>query len=115
MISSDVSSVFFNTDDFAEIVLRYVGGDDSNVATIPAAVVFWNEPQLREESGRDVMQTGVVTMPTTQTITTADALSIGGVRCEIERIETVGTHGMRSVYVKRKIADIKGRKMAEGI
>ncbi len=112
-IQSDVDTVFLSTSDFAEQIIRYVGGDEGNVQAL-TGVVTLEVPEKSDESGRSYVQTGMVMIADSVTVTTQDALQIRGSRYEVNAVG-VADFGAIELTVTRKIADIKGRKMAEGV
>lgn len=112
-IQSDVDTVFLSTSDFAEQIIRYVGGDDGQVQRL-TGVVTLEVPEKSDDTGRSYMQSGSVMVADSVTITTQDALQIRGERFEVKAVG-IADFGAVELTVTRRIADIKGRKMAEGV
>lgn len=112
-IQSDVDTVFLSTSDFAEQIIRYVEGNAGNAQSL-TGVVTLEQPDKTDVSGRGYLQSGSVMVADSVTITTQDALQIRGERFEVKTVG-IADFGAYEVTVSRKIGDIKGVKMAEGI
>ena len=105
-ILTDVDDVFFQEDDFAETVLRYVGGDDGSASSIVAAfgadVV---EPD--DMRGRGYVHRIPMNIKEAVTISESDAIKYAGNRYEVENIGEV-QHGMRMVQLIRYQPESQG-------
>lgn len=105
-ILTDVAEVFFQEDDFAETVLRYVGGDSGNASTI-LAVVTLQPPEPDDMRGRGYVYRGSMILKEAVTITAQDAIKFDGNRYEVETIGDA-QYGMRTVQLIRYQPESQG-------
>lgn len=105
-ILTDVTDVFFREDDFAETVLRYVGGNagmaSSIVATFGADVV-----ESDDMRGRGYVHRIPMNIKEAVTISESDAIKYAGNQYQIESIGEV-QHGMRMVQLIRYQPESQG-------
>lgn len=108
-ILSDVSEVFLDLDDFAETVLRYVGGDAGSVRQM-TAVVTLDPVTVDDGRGRGYTHRASMVLASSVVITVGDAVKVGQNRYEVERVGDA-QHGMRTVFLTRYQPEVKGGRV----
>lgn len=110
LISSDVASVFLNTDEFAETVTRYIGGDPGYTQSL-TSVVTLDQPEFETSRGRGFEIRGTALFDDAATLNQADALLIRGERYEVRTVKPAA-FGVIEVTVVRYVPDAKGVRTA---
>lgn len=107
-ILTDVDDVFLDLDDFAQTVLRYIGGDVGNTKTF-TAVVTLDPAAVDDDRGRGYVHRATMVMNADIAIVEGDAIKVGELRYEVV---TKGDpqYGMRTVSLIRYKAETKGAK-----
>jgi len=113
LIASDVASVFLNTDEFAEQVIRYVGGDSGNRQAV-SAIVEIEQPTFEKERGRGYQTKAMVMVDDAVTVATGDAFLIRNERYEVLAVKPV-EHGAREVSCVRYASEARGVRTAGDI
>jgi len=108
-ILTDVDEVFLDLDDFAQAVLRYVGGDASNTKTF-TAVVTLDPAAVDDGRGRGYAHRATMVMNSDIPICEGDAIKVGELRYEVV---TKGDpqYGMRTVVLNRYQPEVRGGKV----
>lgn len=96
LISSDASSVFLNTDDFAESVTRYIDGQPG-VQEAVVAVVIHGDVDVELAQGRGRTASVTLQMAESQSVSETDAFMVDGKRFEVIKVGQPN-EGMRVVY-----------------
>lgn len=112
-ITSDVADVFLVTDDFAEVVRRYAGGDVSKSSAV-TAIVTWQPVQVSTDRGRAYTQEAELLISSDVTISETDAFAIGSRRCEVISV-TESDDGVKTVMVKYNKPAEKGVRKADSL
>ena len=107
LIEEHVTSVFLNTDHFAEQIVRYTGGIEAQASTITGIVTWKDDERSDSDRGRATVRRGEVMFSSGITVDMSDALKIGGVRCEIETVGPV-QDGAFIVGIIRREAQTRG-------
>jgi hypothetical protein len=113
LIESDVAAVFLNTEDFAEQITRYIGGDDGNVQTM-TAIVEIDQPTFEKSRGRGYETRATVMVEDAVTVATGDAFLIRSERYEVLTVKPV-EHGAREVTCVRYASEARGVRTAGDI
>lgn len=113
LISSDVSSVFLNTGEFAETVTRYARGSASSQTSL-TAVVSLEQPDFESSRGRGFEIRGAAMFASTVTLNQADALIVRGERYEVRTVKPAA-FGIIEVTLVRYVPDAKGVRTAGDI
>lgn len=115
-IEADVSSVFLNTDEFAESVTRHVAGIADAETDVSATGVFIEDAADRQyETGDQIVRMATLQIAETVTVADRDAWTIRSQRWDIcngeygQRVDG----GMRTIRLKRveKIQTSRGERM----
>ena len=108
-ILSDVDDVFLNLDDFAETIIRYIGGDVGNISSF-TGIVTVEQTQVNDGRGRGFDHMASLVLSSDVTIAVGDAIKHGDERYEVK---TVGDpeHGMRTCHLVRYQPEVKGGKI----
>ena len=108
-ILTDVDEVFLQTDDFAKVILRYIGGDANNTEQITGIVVV-QSVSIDDGRGRGYVQEAEMHLSSETTLNEGD-----GIRYESERYEvkTIGAteHGMRVASLVKYKPEVRGGKV----
>lgn len=96
LINSDASSVFLNTDDFAESVTRYIDGH-TGVQESVAAVVIHGDVEVELSQGRGRTASVTLQINESQSVSESDAFLIDSKRFEVIKVGQAN-EGMRVVY-----------------
>lgn len=107
LIASDVTNVFFNTDDFAIQLKRYVGGITGNMKLITAATVEVMSTQIDDTRGRGYIHEGAMVLKDTTAITPTDAIVYEGDRYEVKEV-AAPEYGLRTVMITRYEPETQG-------
>lgn len=112
-IAAHATSVFLNTDHFAETAVRYIGGDEGDAENVTG---LWKEsdPEINAERGYDYHYKGEFHFAGTQTMTIYDALLVRSVRFEVERVSEVSSDGLKVAYCVRRTGNTRGAKRSRG-
>lgn len=105
-MQTDVDSVFFATDDFAEVIKRYIGGEKGAVEFV-TALVTWNPTGEAYERDRATRRTGELLLKDSQSVTVADTFKVGTDRIQVTAVGPI-QDGARTVYFSQYIPEIKG-------
>lgn len=108
LITSDVTTVFLDVDDFAEAMLRFVGGDPANGKSF-VGVAGDDVAVPDSDHGRGYTHSRTVEFAATATLSPTDALKIGSLVYQVESI-TDPVHGMQSAKLVRYEPETKGAK-----
>lgn len=108
-ILADVDDVFLQTDDFAQTVLRYIGGDSGNVRQITAMVTL-DPVAIDDGRGRGYLHSATMLLNADTPITEGDSVKVGELRYEVKKPGDP-QYGMRTVMITRYQADVKGGKV----
>jgi hypothetical protein len=106
LMISDVADVFMQTEDFAEQIIRYVGGDVGHIKHI-TGIVTWYPTVPEMNGGRATRRRGEVMLSSDVEISVTDALKIGEDRAEVEAVGP-SQDGAQVVYVVQQIPQTKG-------
>lgn len=109
LMATDVDDVFMVTDDFAETMIRYIGGDSGNTSSI-VGIFTPESTQPNDGRGRGYDHMATLALSSAVTLKVGDALKHGNDRYEVK---TVGdeVHGMRTCELVRYEADVRGGKV----
>ena len=107
LMASDVTAVFLQVDDFAEQIVRYIGGVEAQASTITGIVTWKDAERSDSDRGRATVRRGEVMFSSSTTVDMSDALKIGGIRCEIETVGPV-QDGAFMVGIIRRDAQTRG-------
>lgn len=113
LIASDVDDVFLVTDDFAETMLRYAGGDRDNTTSV-TGVVTWAPTVPSDTRGKGYVRRGELLLNDSVTVTAADAFLINERRYEVESLDDP-QYGSRIVRLIRYESEAKGVRKAGDI
>lgn len=103
-----VSTVFMNTDHFAETCQRLVGGDEGDVRSITG--IPGDDMAIEDDSrGRGYTHRRTFDFAESSTLLPTDAIKISGIRYEIDSI-TDPVHGIRTANLVRYQPEQKGGK-----
>lgn len=108
LINEHVSSVFMNTDHFAESCKRYVGGDPGNVKLI-TGVPGDDRAATDDMAGRGYTHVRTFDFAEASVLEEKDSLVIGSIRYEVVHI-TDPDLGMRTAMLGRYQPETKGGK-----
>jgi hypothetical protein len=110
MIEEHVSTVFLNTDDFAETIKRRVEDGRSNRTTSLVAVVTWDPPVSNSGEGkREANLRGTIAVPSglNPPLKMSDRWIIGETT-----YATLAVHppqyGMQNVLIEQRVGDMRG-------
>jgi len=112
LISEHVSSVFLNTDHFAESIKRYIGDSKTSVQTLTGIVNF-EKPQQNYDRGTETHIRGEVIFSEDVTVTTSDTLLIGGFEYAVENVNPA-SDGMFTAFIVRRVPQVKGGRPLRG-
>jgi hypothetical protein len=112
-MKSDVDDVFLNTDDFAESILRIVGGRNGRAESV-TAIVTWQDTVTDDGRGRGTRRTAEVMLADNQSVTIKDAFKIDNDFVQVTRVGPI-QDGARTVWVRQYIPETKGAKPLKGI
>ena len=110
LIISDVTDVFFDSDEFAEQVSRYSGGDQGNIQTMTAVVTLF-APQKSETRGIGYVHRGDLMIADDTTLAARDAVKVRGLRYEVEAVSD-SQHGTKTAKIVRYEPEAKGVRKA---
>lgn len=110
VMQSDVSSVFMQTGEFAESVIRYVKGDSEHRQSF-TAVVDLMQPEFSEERGRGYITRGTVIVDDSVTVSAGDAFDIRGDRYEVVSVKPAA-YGIVEASVTRYETEARGVRRA---
>lgn len=113
LIESDVSAVFLNTSDFAEQVIRYIGGDSGNRQAV-TAIVDIEQPSFEKERGRGYATKAMLMVDDATTFKTGDAVLIRNDRYEVKTVKPAD-FGAREVSCMRYESEARGVRTAGDI
>lgn len=108
VIISDVSSVFLEVDDFAEAMLRFVGGDPANSQQF-IGIAGDDVAVPENEQGRGYTHSRTVEFASTATLNPTDALKVGSLVYQVQSVSDP-VHGMQTARVVRYEPETKGAK-----
>jgi len=109
LIEEHVSTVFLNTDHFAETCQRFVGGDAGNIKTI-IGIPGDDMPAIDDVRGRGYTHSRTFDIAETSTLTEADAVQIGSLRYEVVHVSDP-MHGMKTAKLGRTQQEVKGGRV----
>ncbi len=112
-IIADVDDVFLQEDDFAQTILRYVGGDSGNIRQI-VGVVTIHAAQVDDMRGRGYIHKGEIFVNEETVIMPKEAVLYGEKRYEVESV-TDAMHGMKTVHIVRYESEHAGRQPVKGL
>lgn len=107
MVSADTDTIFFNTEEFAESVVHWPGGDSALATSITALFI-------PEDSRRDVMRGEEIVRPAVLwtkdeiAITRKDAFIVNGITYQTLKFDAV-EYGARRVELQRNDKDHTSR------
>ena len=109
LMASDVTDVFLDTDEFAEQVIRYAGGNVNGRAVTLLAVVTWHPTVTDYSSGRATERTGELMVAAGDTWKVTDAVKIG---TQMVQVQTIGPeqYGKQTIGFIQRIPETKGWK-----
>ena len=113
LIDRHVETVFFNTDHFAEQILRYVGGDTGNIAKI-TGIIDVLPPVIDDMRGRGYIHEGTIELPESVEIFAGDAIYFNGHRYEVKAPQDA-IHGMKTVPIVRYQSEHAGQAPHKGL
>lgn len=109
LMASDVPDVFLQTDDFADTIIRYVGGDAGNVKTF-VGIVTLHPAMTNHERGRGTDQTADLVLSSDIPLCSGDAIKFGDERYEVKAVGDP-EHGMKTASLLRYIPEVRGGKV----
>lgn len=109
LMREHVSTVFMNTDHFADTVYRLVGGDDGNIKPI-VGIAGDDMPAVDDGRGRGYTHTRSFDFAEAIQLQEKDAIRIGTLRYEVEHVSDP-VHGMKTAKLVRYKAEAKGAKV----
>jgi hypothetical protein len=112
LISEHMSSVFLNTDHFAETMTRYAGGVEAQSSTI-TGMVTWEKVAQDDTRGRATMVRGEVIVSADTEISISDALVINDAVYSIDGVSPA-QDGAMLVSVLRRLPETKGARPLRG-
>ena len=110
LISADVTNVIFNTSDFAESVVREVGGDPDVDQAVSTAIVYKADVETTNEMGKAVVAEWRMDLPGTVEVEQDDIYVIGSERFRVSDVDDVenGVIHCRLVRLNDKWTEAKG-------
>lgn len=109
LMESHVTSVFLNTDHFAETCQRFVGGDDGNIKTI-VGIPGDDMPAIDDVRGRGYTHTRTFDVAEATVLNEKDAVRIGDLRYEVVHVSDP-VHGMKTAKLARTQQEVKGGRV----
>lgn len=107
LIESHVSTVFLNTDHFADgQIIRYIGGDVGQIKYFTGQVT-WGPAVFDSTGGRATVQTGEVWFSASVEMNKGDALNIEGNRVEVTGVDAP-QYGAKTARFTFKVPETKG-------
>ncbi len=110
LIEEHVSTVFMNTDHFAETCQRFVGGDDGNITTI-IGIPGDDMPAIDDVRGRGYTHSRTFDIAETVVLYEDEAVRIGDLRYEVVKISDP-VMGMKTASLGRTDQKVKGGRGA---
>lgn len=110
LMASDVADVFLQVDDFAEVILRYVGGERDRHEDV-TGIVTWSPTVVTDTRGRGFTRRCELFLNDSVTVAASDAFKIGQRRCEVEAIDEA-QDGARVVHLVHYESETKGLRRA---
>ena len=109
LMSEHVSTVFMNTDHFAETCQRFVGGDEGNIRTI-VGIPGDDMAATDDVRGRGYTHSRTFDIAETSTLTEQDAIRIGSLRYEVVHVSDP-SQGMKTAKLARTQQEVKGGRI----
>ena len=109
LMNEHVSTVFMNTDHFAETCQRFVGGDEGNIRTI-VGVPGDDMAATDDVRGRGYTHSRTFDIAETSTLTEQDAIRIGSLRDEVVHVSDP-SQGMKTAKLARTQQEVKGGRI----
>lgn len=109
LMNEHVSTVFMNTDHFAETCQRFVGGDEGNIRTI-VGVPGDDMAATDDVRGRGYTHSRTFDIAETSTLTEQDAIRIGSLRYEVVHVSDP-SQGMKTAKLARTQQEVKGGRI----
>lgn len=109
LITSDVSDVFLQIDDFAETCQRFVGGDEGNIRAI-VGIPGDDMVATDDVRGRGYTHSRTFDIAEGTALSEKDAVKIGTIRYEVVRV-TDPVLGMRTAHLARTQQEVRGGKV----
>ena len=109
LMISDVSDVFLQLDDFADTIIRYVGGDAGNVKTFTGIVTI-HPAMASHDRGRGTDQAAELVLSSDVALAAGDAIKFGDERYEVKAVSDP-EHGMKTASLYRYIPEMRGGKV----
>lgn len=110
LMASDVADVFLQVDDFAEVILRYAGGERDRFEQV-TGIVTWSPTVVTDTRGRGYTRRCELFLNDSVTVAASDAFKIGQRRCEVEAIDEA-QDGARVVHLVHYESETKGLRRA---
>ena len=109
LIDEHVTTVFLNTDHFAETMRRYICGDSDNVTNF-VGIVTVDGTNINDARGRGFDHAATLVLSSDIQMNVGDAILHGEDRYEVK---TVGAaeHGMRTCQLNRYQPEVRGGKV----
>lgn len=109
LMNEHVSTVFMNTDHFAETCQRFVGGDEGNIRTI-VGIPGDDMAATDDVRGRGYTHSRTFDIAETSTLTEQDAIRIGSLRYEVVHVSDP-SQGMKTAKLARTQQEVKGGRI----
>ena len=109
LMREHVSTVFMNTDHFAETCQRFVGGDEGNIRTI-VGIPGDDMAATDDVRGRGYTHSRTFDIAETSTLTEQDAIRIGSLRYEVVHVSDP-SQGMKTAKLARTQQEVKGGRI----
>ena len=109
LIEEHVSSVFLNTEHFADTIIRYIGGDAGNTSSF-TGIITMDGTQIDDGRGRGFDHMASLVIGSATRMEVGDALKHGDERYEVKTVGEI-EHGMRTCLLVRYQPQMKGGKV----
>jgi hypothetical protein len=109
LIEEHVSTVFLNTEHFAETCQRFVAGDDGNIKSI-IGIPGDDMPAIDDVRGRGYTHSRSFEISEATVLNEKDSVRIGDVRYEVVHVSDP-IHGMKTAKLGRTQQEVKGGRV----